>query len=51
MAVSLEGWSYVLEREVMKVSRRKTENMCMNDKETGGKMGRQGVEILVKDRR
>ena len=42
---SLEGWRYALERGGMKVSRSKTEHMCMNDRVDGETVLLQGIEV------
>ncbi|XP_062866594.1 uncharacterized protein LOC134329279, partial [Trichomycterus rosablanca] len=47
---NLERWRYALERRGMKVSRSKTEYMCVNGRETGGTVRLQGAEVTkVKD--
>ncbi|KAJ8333822.1 hypothetical protein SKAU_G00411410 [Synaphobranchus kaupii] len=45
---SLEKWRYALERRGMKVSRSKTEYMCVNGREDGG-VRMQGVEVAKVD--
>ncbi|KAJ8363293.1 hypothetical protein SKAU_G00121240 [Synaphobranchus kaupii] len=45
----LEKWRYALERRGMKVSRRKTEYMCVNGREDGG-VSMQGVEVAKVDK-
>ncbi|KAI5095506.1 cadherin-like protein 26 isoform X1 [Silurus meridionalis] len=42
---SLERWRYVLERRGMKVSRSKTEYMCVNEREGSGVVRLQGEEV------
>ena len=42
---NLERWRYALERRGMKVSRSKTEYMCVNERNSGGTVRLQGVEI------
>ena len=42
---SLERWRYALERRGMIVSRSKTEYMCVNEREGGGMVRLQGVEV------
>ncbi|KAI5106337.1 hypothetical protein C0J45_4034 [Silurus meridionalis] len=42
---SLERWRYALERRGMKVSRSKTEYMCVNEREGSGVMRLQGKEV------
>ncbi|KAI5088116.1 serine/arginine repetitive matrix protein 4 isoform X2 [Silurus meridionalis] len=42
---SLERWRYVLERRGMKVSRSKTEYMCVNERKGSGKVRLQGEEV------
>ncbi|KAF7698187.1 hypothetical protein HF521_004697, partial [Silurus meridionalis] len=42
---SLERWRYALERRVMKVSRSKTEYMCVNEREGSGVVRLQGEEV------
>ena len=46
---SLEQWRYALERRGMKVSRSKTEYMCLNGREDGGTVQMQGVEVSKVD--
>lgn len=46
---NLERWRFALERRGMKVSRDKAEYMCVNDREPGGKVEMQGVEVLKVD--
>ena len=41
----LERWRYALARRGMRVSRSKTEYMCVNEMEGGGTMRLQGVEV------
>lgn len=43
MEESLEGWSYVLERQRMKVSRSTTEYVCVTESEGGVTEKMQGV--------
>ena len=43
---NLERWMFVLERRGMKVSRSKTEYMCVNKRETGGRVRLQGAEVV-----
>ncbi|KAI5093989.1 histidine ammonia-lyase [Silurus meridionalis] len=42
---SLESWRYTLERRGMKVSRSKTEYMCVNEREGSGGVRLQGEEV------
>ncbi|KAK3507887.1 hypothetical protein QTP70_002436 [Hemibagrus guttatus] len=42
---NLERWRFVLERRGMKVSRSKTEYMCVNEREGSGKVRLQGEEV------
>ncbi|KAK3559045.1 hypothetical protein QTP86_000049 [Hemibagrus guttatus] len=42
---SLERWRFVLERRGMKVSRSKTEYMCVNEREGSGRVRLQGEEV------
>ncbi|KAI5101449.1 hypothetical protein C0J45_8652 [Silurus meridionalis] len=42
---SLEGWRYMLEKRGMKVSRSKTEYMCVNERKGSGEMRLQGEEV------
>ena len=41
----LESWRYALERRGMKVNRRKTEYMCVNEKQVKGTVKMQGEEV------
>uniref|UniRef100_A0A8C4T634 ribonuclease H n=1 Tax=Erpetoichthys calabaricus TaxID=27687 RepID=A0A8C4T634_ERPCA len=45
----LERWRYALERRGMKVSRNKTEYMCVNEREVSGMLRMQGVELAKAD--
>ena len=45
----LERWRHALERRGMKVSRSKTEYMCMNEKGDGGTVQLQGTEVAKVD--
>lgn len=46
----LERWRYALERRGMKISRSKTEYLCVNEKDGGGTVRLQGEEVTkVKD--
>ena len=45
MEASLERWRHALEGRGMRVSRSKTEYMCVNEMEGGGTMRLQGVEV------
>ncbi|KAK3571709.1 hypothetical protein QTP86_017856, partial [Hemibagrus guttatus] len=42
---NLERWRFALERRGMKVSRSKTENMCVNEREGSGTVRLQGEEV------
>ena len=42
---TLESWRYALERRGMKVNRRKTEYMCVNERQVNGTMKMQGEEV------
>ena len=46
---NLERWRYALERRGMKVSRSKTEYMCVNERNPSGTMRLQGVEVKKVD--
>ena len=46
---SLEQWRYALERRGMKVSRSKTEYMCLNERENGGTVLVQEVVVRKAD--
>ena len=46
---SLEQWRYALERRGMKVSRSKTEYMCMSERDDGGTVQMQGEEVTRVD--
>ena len=41
----LENWRYALERRGMKVNRRKTEYMCVNERQVKGTVKMQGEEV------
>ena len=41
----LESWRYALERRGMKVNRRKTENICVNERQVNGTVKMQGGEV------
>ena len=41
----LESWRYALERRGMKVNRRKTEYMCLNERQVNGAVTMQGGEV------
>ena len=41
----LESWRYALERRGMKVNRRKTEYMCLNERQVKGTVKMQGEEV------
>ena len=41
----LESWRYALERRGMKVNRRKTEYMCVNERQVNGTVKMQGEEV------
>ena len=43
---NLERWRFTLERRGMKVSRSKTEYMCVNERETSGIVRLQGAEVV-----
>ena len=46
----LESWRYALERRVMNVNRRKTEYMCVNERQVKGTVEMQRGEVAkVKD--
>ncbi|KAK3520561.1 hypothetical protein QTP70_027096 [Hemibagrus guttatus] len=45
MEENLEGWRFALERRGMKVSRSKTEYMCVNEREGSGTVRLQGEEV------
>lgn len=42
---SLERWRYALERRQMKVSRSKTEYICVNEREDSTMVGMQAVKV------
>ena len=42
----LESWRYALERRGMKVNRRKTECMCVNERQVNGIVKMQGEEVV-----
>ena len=42
---TLESWRYALERSGMKVNRRKTEYMCVNERQVKGTVKMQGEEV------
>ncbi|XP_065652832.1 uncharacterized protein LOC136080147 [Hydra vulgaris] len=44
--VNLERWRYALESRGMKVSRSKTEYMCVNKRADGGQVQLQGVDLV-----
>ena len=46
---SRERWRYALERRGMKVSRSKTEYMCVKEREVGGMVWLHGVEVVKVD--
>ncbi|KAG2462202.1 RTJK polymerase, partial [Polypterus senegalus] len=46
---TLERWRYAVERRRMKVSRNKTEYMCVNEREVSGMARMQGVELAKVD--
>ena len=46
---NLERWRYALERRGMKVSRTKTEYMCMNERKGNGMVRMQGVGLVKVD--
>ncbi|MBN3290172.1 LORF2 protein, partial [Polypterus senegalus] len=46
---TLERWRYALERKGMKVSRNKTEYMCVNERAVRGMVRMQGVELVKVD--
>ena len=41
----LESWRYALERRGMKVNRRKTQYMCVNERQDNGTVRMQGEEV------
>ena len=41
----LESWRYALERKGMNVNRRKTEYMCVNERQVNGTVNMQGEEV------
>lgn len=43
---NLERWRFALERRGMKVSRSKTEYMCINERESSGMVRLQGAEVV-----
>ena len=45
MEEKLERWRFALERRGMKVSRSKTEYMCVNERDPSGRVRLQGEEI------
>ncbi len=45
MEEKLEWWRFALERRGMKVSRSKTEYMCVNERDPSGRVRLQGEEI------
>ncbi|XP_065674134.1 uncharacterized protein LOC136091078 [Hydra vulgaris] len=47
--VNLERWMYALESRGMKVSRSKTEYMCVNERADGGQVQFQGVDLVKVD--
>ncbi|XP_065645289.1 uncharacterized protein LOC136075780 [Hydra vulgaris] len=48
--VNLERWRYALESRGMKVSRSKTEYMCVNERADGGQVQLQGVDLVKIDK-
>ncbi|XP_065658457.1 uncharacterized protein LOC136082969 [Hydra vulgaris] len=48
--VNLERWRYALESRGMKVSRSKTEYMCVNERADGGQVQLQGVDLVKVDK-
>ena len=42
---NLESWRYALERRVTKVNRRKTEYMCVNERQDNGTVKMQSEEV------
>ena len=41
----LESWRYALKRRAMKINRRKTEYMCVNERQVKGTVKMQGEEV------
>lgn len=39
-------WRYAVVRRGMRINRNKTEYMCVNERETGGKVNMQVVELV-----
>ncbi|XP_065675782.1 uncharacterized protein LOC136091989 [Hydra vulgaris] len=48
--VNLERWRHALESRGMKVSRSKTEYMCVNERVNNGQVQLQGVDLLKVDK-
>ena len=49
MEESLEGWQNALERRGMRISRDKTEYLCLNDPAAGSSVKLQGPELAKMD--
>ena len=45
----LESWRYAFERRGMKVNRRRTEYMCVNERQDNGRVKMQGEEVVKVD--
>ena len=49
MEEKLESWRYALERRGIKVNRRNTEYMCVNERQDNGTVKMQGEEVAKEE--